>query len=142
MGLQADDDEILMSKLGWIVGAARVHHALLVTNQQFEPMSAHRGEMRPSCDETDVGARACKLHAQISADRACAVDTDFHEASPGRVLECRHELPSGLETLPKPWVKVAERKWMRQAGTACAAAMASSSNAVEISRMLITPHRE
>jgi len=57
------------------------------------------------------------------------------------VLECRHELPAGSE-MHHFGIKanVTEEKAARQAAV-CAAALASSSNAVEISRMLITPIR-
>jgi hypothetical protein len=34
-----------------------------------------------ACDELDVSARARKLDTEISADRAGAVDTDFHRIS-------------------------------------------------------------
>jgi len=33
--LQADDDEILRSELGGIIGAARMHHTLLIPDQKF-----------------------------------------------------------------------------------------------------------
>jgi hypothetical protein len=46
-----------------------------------------------------------------------------------------------LETHFKARAIFAERKSAYQAEMARAAAIASSSNAVEISRMLITPHR-
>jgi hypothetical protein len=45
---------------------------------QFQCVSPHGGEMRPSRDEADVGACACELYSEISADRTGAVDTDFH----------------------------------------------------------------
>ena len=44
MRLQADDDEILRPKLGGIVGAARLHHALFIADQQLE--SASRASRR------------------------------------------------------------------------------------------------
>ena len=78
MRLQADDDEILRAELGRIVGAARMHHVLLVADQELESVGAHRGEMRAARHQADVDACARELHAEISADRAGAVDTDFH----------------------------------------------------------------
>src|ERR1700722_10240827 len=78
MGLQADDNEILMSEFGGVIGAARMHHTFFITNQQFEPVGAHGGEMCPPCHEADVGACARELYSEISADRTGAVDTDFH----------------------------------------------------------------
>jgi hypothetical protein len=35
--------------------------------------------MRSARDEADVGTGLRQLHSEISADRAGAVDTDFHE---------------------------------------------------------------
>ena len=78
MRLQADDDEILRAEFGGIVGAARMHHALLVADQELQPVGAHGGEMRAARHQADIGARARELHAEIAADRAGAVDTDFH----------------------------------------------------------------
>ena len=78
MRLQADDDEVLRSEFGRIVGAARMHHALLVTDQELEPVGAHRGEMRAARHQADIDARARELHTEIAADRTGAVDTDFH----------------------------------------------------------------
>src|SRR5882724_5135816 len=97
MRLQADDHKILMPKLGGIVGAARPYHALFTADPQFEPIGAHCGKMCAPRDQADIGARARKLHTNISADRAGAVDTDFHEATPGPLVKCRHELPAGSE---------------------------------------------
>ena len=78
MRLQADDDEILRPEFGRVVGAARMHHALFVADQQLEPVGAHRGQMRAARHQADVDARARELHTEIAADRAGAVDTDFH----------------------------------------------------------------
>ena len=61
-----------------IVGAARMHHALLVADQKLEPVGAHGGEMRAARHQADIDARARELHTEIAADRAGAVDTDFH----------------------------------------------------------------
>jgi hypothetical protein len=65
---------------------------LLVSDQQFESALAHRGKMRAAGNEADVGARARELHTEISADRAGAVDTDFHEILRMRVakISARH----------------------------------------------------
>ena len=65
-----------MPEFGGVIGAARLHHALFVADQQFEPMSAHGGEMRPPRDEADIGARARELYPEISADCTGAADTD------------------------------------------------------------------
>lgn len=87
MRLQANDHKILRPKFGGIVGAARPHHVLLVSDQQFESALAHRGKMRAAGNEADVGARARKLHTEIATDRAGAVDTDLHEILRMRVAE-------------------------------------------------------
>ena len=78
MRFQADDDEILMAEFGWIIGAAWPHHMGLIADQEFEPVVAHRRQMRAARHQADIGARARKLHTDISADRAGAVDADFH----------------------------------------------------------------
>ena len=78
MRLQADDDVILRPEFGGIVGAARMHHALFVADQELEPVGAHRGEMGAARHQADIDARARKLHTEIAADRAGAVDADFH----------------------------------------------------------------
>jgi hypothetical protein len=41
---------------------------------------AHRGQMRPAGNQADVCACARELHTEKSADRAGAVDADFHQA--------------------------------------------------------------
>jgi hypothetical protein len=79
MRLQADDHKVLRPKLGGIVGAARPHQLLFAADQQFQSALAHGGKMGAARDQADVGARARKLHTEIPADRAGAVDTDFHE---------------------------------------------------------------
>ena len=81
MRLQADDHEILRPEFGGVVGAARPHHAFFVIDQQFQSVGAHRGEMGAARDQADIGAGAHQLHSEISADRAGAVDADFHEIS-------------------------------------------------------------
>src|ERR1700722_11960756 len=81
MRLQADDDEILMPEFGGIIGAAWPHDAFFVADQEFEAVGAHGGEMGAARDQADIGARAGQLYAEISADRAGAVDANFH-ASP------------------------------------------------------------
>ncbi len=78
MRLQADDDEILRAEFTGIIGAARPHHMGLIADQQCEPVVAHRRQMRAARHQADVGARARQLHTDISADRAGAVDADFH----------------------------------------------------------------
>jgi len=55
-----------------------MHDALFIANQQFEAIGAHRGEVRATCDEADIGSRTRQLHTEIAADRTGAVDTDFH----------------------------------------------------------------
>ena len=66
------------AEFGGIVGAARMHHVLLVADQKLQPVGAHGGEMRAARHQADVGACARELHTEISADRAGAVDADFH----------------------------------------------------------------
>ena len=78
MRLQADDDVILRSELGGIIGAARMHHALLFADQQLQSVGAHRGQVGAACNKADVDARARELHTEIAADRTGAVNTDFH----------------------------------------------------------------
>src|SRR3984893_17459877 len=78
MRLQANDDEILRSQFGGVVGAAGMHDALFITNQQFEAVGTHRGQVSAARDQADIGSRERQLHAEIAADRAGAVDTDFH----------------------------------------------------------------
>ena len=78
MGLQADDNEILMPEFGGVVGAARMHHAFFIADQQFQSVSPHGGEMRAARHQADIGACARELDSEISADRAGAVDADFH----------------------------------------------------------------
>src|ERR1700694_6323357 len=85
MRLQANNHEIRRPELGGIVGAARPNHAFFIADQQFEAALAHRGETRSTRDEADVGACAHQLHPEISADRAGAVDTDFHDIFRSRV---------------------------------------------------------
>ena len=69
-------------ELGRIVGAARMHHALLVADQELQPVVAHGGEMRAARHQADIDACARELHAEIAADRAGAVNADFHGRLP------------------------------------------------------------
>ncbi|MGY2934642.1 hypothetical protein ACVWZ6_004244 [Bradyrhizobium sp. GM6.1] len=78
MRLQRDDDVVLHTELGGIVGAARMHGVLLLAREQRQAALAHRGKVRAACDEADVGARARELNPEISADCAGAVDADLH----------------------------------------------------------------
>src|SRR4029077_4726491 len=92
MRLQADDDEILGWKLGGIVGAVRMNHALLIADQEFQPVGAHRGKMRSSRHQADICASARKLDPEISADGAGAVNADLHETTfQEAVVENRHK---------------------------------------------------
>src|SRR5712671_2820302 len=78
MRLQANDDEILRSQFGGVVGAAGMHDALFITNQQLEAVGTHRGQVSAARDQADIRSRQRQLHAEIAADRAGAVNTDFH----------------------------------------------------------------
>jgi hypothetical protein len=78
--LQADDHEILPPEFGGVVGAVRTHQMLFAADQQFQSALAHGGKMGGARDQADLGAGARKLHAEIAADRAGAVDADFHES--------------------------------------------------------------
>ena len=69
------------AEFGWIVGAARMHHVLLVADQKLEPVGAHGGEMRAARHQADIGAGPRELHSEITADRAGAVNADFHGVS-------------------------------------------------------------
>ena len=79
MRLQADDDDILRAKFGGIVGAARMDHAFFLADQELQSVGAHRGKMRAARDQADISAGARELNPKIAADRAGAVNTDFHE---------------------------------------------------------------
>ena len=80
VGFQANDDKILRAEFGGIVGAAQMHHALFVVDEELEAVLAHRRKMRPTRDQADIRARARQLHAEISANRAGAVDADLHRS--------------------------------------------------------------
>src|ERR1700722_3700363 len=103
MGLQADDNEILMPEFGGVVGAAWMHHAFFITDQQFQSVSLHGGEVCPPCHQADVGACARELYSEISADRTGAVDTDFHGVLRRLVTEkCQPASRAGFERYSKP----------------------------------------
>ena len=87
MRFEADDDEILRWKFPRIVGAARMNHVLLVADQEFQAVCAHRGKMSSSRHETDICARAGKLDPEISADRTGAVNTDLQETAFLKLVE-------------------------------------------------------
>src|SRR5260370_20046619 len=87
MRLQATEHEIPRTKLGGIIGTARVHPAFFIADQQFKSALAHRGKMRSPRDKADVGSCARQLHPEISTDRAGAVDADFHEIPRRQVVE-------------------------------------------------------
>ncbi len=114
MRFQANDHKILRPKLGGIVGAARPHHVLVAADQQGESVLAHGGKMRAARDEADVGARARELHAEISADRAGAVDTDFHAVLRTGWCEFRRRTPRRLEWQLKAGAIMAEGRFVRQ----------------------------
>jgi hypothetical protein len=50
--------------------------------------------MRTARDQADIGARARQLDPEISADRAGAVDADFHEVFRSGNFSSRHPLAS------------------------------------------------
>src|SRR3954453_21327342 len=97
--------------------------------------------MSPAGHQAHVRAGARQLHAEIAADRAGAVNADFH----GLFREDENENSSARYA--PVLSKVSGRrvggglKTQRQAWIACFTSVASSSNAVEMSRMLITPIR-
>src|SRR6266403_903968 len=140
MRLQANDHKILRPKFSGIVGATRLHHAFFVADQQSKSALAHRGKMRAARDEADVGACARELHAEISTDRAGAVDTDLHEnpSQPGG---------GNFSAVHLLALSISKPGRSQSTGNSCQAAetdrvaVASSSNAVEMSRTLMTPIR-
>jgi hypothetical protein len=102
MRLQTNDHKILRAKLGGIVGAARLHHVLLIADQQFQPALAHRRQMRAARHQADVGACARELNPEISADRAGAVDADFHEIlGTSEILNRDHRPASSVTSRPE-----------------------------------------
>src|SRR6516225_3145191 len=80
VGFQANDDKILRAEFGGIVGAAQTYHALFAVDEELEAVLAHRRKMRPTRDQADIRARTRQLHAEISANRAGAVDADLHRS--------------------------------------------------------------
>ena len=82
MRLQADDDEILRAEFDRIVGAARLHDVLFVTDQQLQAVGLHRFKVCTAGDETDVGSHPSELDAEIAADGTGTVDADFHWYTP------------------------------------------------------------
>ncbi len=78
MRLEANDDEILWPKLGGIIGATRIHHALLITDQQLQPIGLHRCEMRPARNKADLRACQGKLNAEVAPDCTRTVNTNLH----------------------------------------------------------------
>jgi len=68
--LQANDDEVLHSEFGRVVGAAQPFDTPFIADQQRQTVRAHRGEMGPACHEADIRAGARKLRAKKTTDRA------------------------------------------------------------------------
>src|SRR5258708_11187582 len=143
MRFQADDDKILRPKLGRIVGAAWLNQLFLVADQQFQSVLAHRGEMGAPCDQADVGACAQKLYTEISADRAGAVDADFHWASDCSGYKISAEIKRWLRgsSQNQGGRRLKDGPSCQAAEAGRAAAAAASSHAVLMSRMLMTPIR-
>src|SRR5258708_7535270 len=97
--------------------------------------------MRAARDQANVGARARQLHAKISADRAGAIDADFHESFRARLVEFQQRPPAGFERSRESQGELGLPGFCQAAEAGRAAAEASSSNAVLMSRMLTTPIR-
>src|SRR5712675_2213300 len=104
-------------------------------NQRQHRVERGRRNLR---HEANVCTCARELHTEISADRAGAVDTDLHEILRMRVAEISAQTPVALSGSSKPRrSRPTQREPARQAAETDR--VASSSNAVEMSRMLMTP---
>jgi hypothetical protein len=91
MGLQANDDIILLAEFCWIVGAGDMHDVFFSCYQQLQSICAHRRKMRAARDKADIGASPCELNAEIAADGVGAVDADLHEMSPRQRARTRQK---------------------------------------------------
>src|SRR3984885_16337910 len=80
MRLQGDDDEILRTEFGGIVGAAWMDHAFFIPDQKLQSAGLHRGEMSAARNQAHISASARELDPEITADGAGAVNADFHQA--------------------------------------------------------------
>src|ERR1700757_5443012 len=133
MGLEADDQVVLLAEFSRIVGAARVHDAFLAADQQLQSILPHGGEVRAARDQTDVGARTHKFNSEITTDCTSAVNADLHDLLATDVKN-RRERPPVRAALSGSGSQI-------EVQAACAALAAVQSSAEVISCMLMTPTR-
>ena len=95
MGLQRDDDIVLRTEFGGIVGAVQMLDALLAVDEELEAVLLHRFEMGAARDQAHFGPGTRKLHAHIAADGSCTVDADFHYSLLVRHIVSRTSLRAG-----------------------------------------------
>src|SRR6185312_12559931 len=79
---QRDDHVILMPELFGIAGRSHLGGFFLSADVQLEAVLPDRLEMRAARDQGHVSPGELHQNADIAADRARAVDTDFHFPSP------------------------------------------------------------
>src|SRR6185503_18502925 len=80
--LQGDDDVILRSGFGGLVGGGKAHGYGLAFTFQGQALFADRGQMRPARDHRDLGAGLVQLDGEIAANGAGAENCNPHPASP------------------------------------------------------------
>ena len=81
MRLERNDDVVLRTELGRIVGASHMRNLLRAFDLQPDAVSAHRGEMRAARHEAHVGAGLREADAEKAADRARPENRHLHAAT-------------------------------------------------------------
>jgi hypothetical protein len=76
--LEPDNDVILLTELGRIIGAAKVRDMLSPVVLQTQASGAYGLEMSASGDQADVSPGAGKAYAEKTPDRAGTEDANLH----------------------------------------------------------------
>ena len=82
MRLQRDHDIILNAGLARIRHAARPHGERFTAATQRDAVGLHGSEMRPACDDGDIGAGFRQPRRHQPADGAGAENPNAHQPSP------------------------------------------------------------
>src|SRR5690606_29202434 len=83
IALEGDDDDVHRTHFLRIVGGLDVGNALFfdafgVLDAQLDAVLLHGFKVRTACDQADVSAGECQLHAHIAADGTGTIDTYLH----------------------------------------------------------------
>jgi len=78
MGLQRDDDVILMAELSGIVRGGHPGGLFFAADNELQSIGTYGCKMSTARNEGDVGARELHQHADVAADRSRSINANLH----------------------------------------------------------------